>query len=172
MLRLFRRPRAGIRSSAWSRRQSSQRANRTLRVQQAAESVGVVGPHRLREFFFRRECIFFGWSSVGGAGRSPCGMGQEHPCRCISKNPRINLALLFVVRIVPIPFRFVRFWTPATRYYRSLFKGSHISTRPRPVTELKFSPYSSKFGASSTSRPDSGSHLLQIVVHVLRIVEM
>jgi hypothetical protein len=49
--------------------------------------------------------------------------------------------------------------------------GSHISTSPRPVTESKSSPYNSKFGASATSRADSGSHLFQIVAQVLRIVE-
>lgn len=39
--------------------------------------------------------------------------------------------------------------TPAARCYSSLFKGSHISTSPRPATESKSSPYSSKLGASS-----------------------
>lgn len=50
--------------------------------------------------------------------------------------------------------------------------GSHISTGPRPVTESKSSPYNSKWGASAAFRPDSGSHLFQIVAQVLRIVEM
>src|SRR5580704_9272327 len=56
--------------------------NCPVRVQQAADSIGIVGPHRLREFFFRRECIFFGWAVIGRAGCSPGGVDREHPCRC------------------------------------------------------------------------------------------
>src|SRR5579863_2450409 len=54
--------------------------NRPVRVQQAAEAVGIVGPHRLREVHFRRERILFGWSVVSLSGRSFCGVGHEHQC--------------------------------------------------------------------------------------------
>ena len=71
----------------------------------------------------------------------------------------------------PCPMIHVR---PRTRRHLAPLgsSGSHISTRPRPVTESKSSPYNSKFGASAPCLPDSGSHLFQIVAQVFRIVEI
>src|SRR5215467_5483313 len=50
--------------------------------------------------------------------------------------------------------------------------GIQISKPPNPVSGSNSSPKRSKLGASATSCPDCGSHLLQIVLTVRRIDEM
>ena len=96
------------------------------------------------------------------------------PCRCkrfINKQLRGHAKCLLHTHWPTCPTIQAR---PCTHRHLALLgtSGSHISTSPRPVTESKSSPYNSKFGASDTSRADSGSRLFQIVAQVLRIVEM